>query len=258
MTATVFIDADNTLWDTDAVFAKAQLRVLRFIEEETGSVYAGDDPLAFIREVDQALAKSHHSGLRYPPRLLAQGVALALTGLAPGSAARVALKGADRHSALPDGSAVAAEQAFLSAVSVLPELRPGVGEGLGALHDARCRVMVITEGARARISRTATAHGINRFIDRIVEAPKWSDLYRRVLRLTGMPDRAFMIGDQLDRDILPAKAAGLETIYFPGNFNPQWQLSEGSVRPDHRILSFVEVPDIVLAGNASVRIGSSN
>jgi hypothetical protein len=29
-----------------------------------------------------------------------------------------------------------------------------------------------------------------------------------------------MIGDQLDRDIGPAKEAGLRTIYFPGGFAP--------------------------------------
>ena len=30
----------------------------------------------------------------------------------------------------------------------------------------------------------------------------------------GSPGRSFMVGDQLDRDIDPAKAAGLETVYF--------------------------------------------
>lgn len=243
--ATVFIDADNTLWDTDAIFAKAQLDLLSFVEGETGIFYPGDDRLAFLRRIDQALAKSHHAGLRYPSRLLAQGTSLALGGLSPGQAARLALKGMNAQHAISGMAAAVAEEGFLVAIRDLPDLRPGVREGLAVLHSAGCPILVISEGVRARVSRTAEAHQIGRFIDRIIVAPKLPELYNRVLRLTGMPARAFMIGDQLDRDIAPAKAAGLETIYFPGNFKPSWQLGEDAVAPDHRISSFAEVPRIV-------------
>lgn len=64
--------------------------------------------------------------------------------------------------------------------------------------------------------------------------------------LTDAPDNAFMVGDQLDRDIAPAKAAGVNTIYFPGGFQPRWAPDLQSIRPDHVIASFAEVPNIVL------------
>jgi putative hydrolase of the HAD superfamily len=244
--ATVFIDADNTLWDTDAVFAKAQLALLRFVEEEIGIFYPGADRLAFLRRIDQTLAKNHHAGLRYPPRLLAQGIARALRGLPPDRAARLALKAMRARLDIPGMAAAVAEEGFFAAIRDLPDLRPGVREGLAAIHAKGCPVLVISEGVRARVSLTAEAHELDRFIDRIIVAPKLPDLYRRVLRLTGMPSRAFMIGDQLDRDIVPAKAAGLQTIYFPGNFNPSWQLDEGQARPDHKVSAFDEAARIVL------------
>jgi len=246
--ATVFVDADNTLWDTDAVFAAAQLALLAFAEEEISRGFAGSDRLAFIRDIDQRLAARHHAGLRYPPRLLAQGVALALSGVSPGQAAGLAIKGTRERQSLSGMAAAVAEEAFSSAVRELPDPRPGVREGLAALHAAGSPVLVVTEGARARVAKTAAAHGIDRFIGRIIEAPKWPDLYRRVLRLAGTPPRAFMVGDQLDRDIVPASAAGLETIWFPGGFRPSWEPAFEDVRPSHTIESFAEVPPIVIGG----------
>ncbi len=59
-----------------------------------------------------------------------------------------------------------------------------------------------------------------------------------------------MVGDQLDRDIGPAKEAGLTTIYFPGGFSPRWAPAEESVGPAFRVSSFAEVPEIVLQSYA--------
>jgi putative hydrolase of the HAD superfamily len=56
-----------------------------------------------------------------------------------------------------------------------------------------------------------------------------------------------MIGDQLDRDILPAKEAGLITIYLPGGFRPKWSPLAGGPHPDYEIASFWEAVDIIAA-----------
>jgi putative hydrolase of the HAD superfamily len=34
--------------------------------------------------------------------------------------------------------------------------------------------------------------------------------------------RCFMVGDQIDRDVSAAAAAGFSTFYFPGGFAPYW------------------------------------
>lgn len=242
--ATLFVDADNTLWDTDRVFAEAQLALLDRIEGAIDRRSGSDDRLAFVRAVDQALAQRHHDGLRYPPRLLARALAEALAGLPAERAARRALLEGSAAT-LAASAASDAEQAFFAAIGSGPDLRPGVEEGLADLKAAGHRLFVITEGSRAKAAQTLERLGLMQFFDRLIEGKKRPELYRRILRLAGMPANAFMIGDQLDRDIEPAKAAGLQTIYFPGGFQPKWAPDEVDCRPDFRIASFAEVPGIV-------------
>ena len=49
----VFIDADNTLWDTDGVYADAQLALLNELEDRLGVQFPELDRLAFVRSIDQ-------------------------------------------------------------------------------------------------------------------------------------------------------------------------------------------------------------
>lgn len=252
--AVVFVDADNTLWDTDAVFAAAQLELLSGVERAVALVASTDDRLAFVRSIDQSIAQFHHAGLRYPPRLLAKALALALKGVPPQKAAQRAWKASDAEQALPDEEAARLDAAFVSSLGALPPLRVGVREGLTALRDSRSVVFVITEGSRDRVLRIARAHGLDDLFERVIEAPKGPRIYIRALRLLRRPVTAFMVGDQLDRDIRPAKEAGLKTIYFPGGFRPRWEPDEQSIRPDFRINRFDSVPSIVLACNSPLAL----
>jgi putative hydrolase of the HAD superfamily len=248
--ATVFVDADNTLWDTDAVFAHAQLGLLSAVEKAVGIRVSDSDRLAFVRELDQQIAERHHQGLRYPPLLLARATAFALSGLGASRAARAAWTG-ELKTPMGDGVEGRLEQAFLAEISKPAELRPGVIEGLDRLLAAGCTVLIVTESVAAKISATAERLGLTGHFTRIIEGKKRPELYERVMRLTQSPERAFMVGDQLDRDIAPAKAAGLTTIYFPGGFKPKWMPEESEVSPDFKISSFAEVPEIVFASVVS-------
>ena len=73
------------------------------------------------------------------------------------------------------------------------------------LRASRAIILVLTEGNRGRILRTASEYGLLASFDRVIESPKTARLYERVLRLTGRSKRSFMIGDQLRRDIAPAR-----------------------------------------------------
>ena len=253
--ATVFVDADNTLWDTDSVFADAQRNMLKRVEAATSAAADGDNRLAYVRAVDQAIAERHHARLRYPPKLLVRGLEAALAGLPAERAARAA-----RHNSTPnrlsDDRVEEIEQAYFVDLNRVPKIRTGVLEGLEALRAANCLVLILTEGARPKVEKTAKRLGLDGLVARIIEGPKRPQLYRRMLRFTGAPKRAFMIGDQLDRDIVSAKAAGLETIYFPGGFRPHWTKDEAEAGPDHIITTFADVPDIVLASARAEHPGS--
>jgi putative hydrolase of the HAD superfamily len=82
--------------------------------------------------------------------------------------------------------------------------------------------------------------------ERVIESPKIARLYERVLRLAGRPRQSFMIGDQLQRDIVPAKVAGLITIYVPGRFRPRWEPDEEAVGPSYRVARFDQAAEIIL------------
>lgn len=248
--ASVFVDADNTLWDTDAVYAEAQLSLLSAVEKAAGISPITSDRLAFVREIDQQLAERHHQGLRYPPRLLVRSIIFASMGFAPARAARNAWLGEVR-SPLSDQQETELEQGFIATISKSPALRPGVVEGLDRLLEAGCSVLIVTESAEAKALATAQKLGLNGHFTRIIEGKKRPELYERIVRLTHGPIHAFMVGDQLDRDIAPAKVAGLTTIYFPGGFKPKWMPDEAKVKPDFRIASFAEVPGIVMQALAS-------
>lgn len=247
--ATVFVDADNTLWDTDQVFATAQLEMLAQTETAVGGSATAVDRLAFARTIDQAIAARHHAGLRYPPRLLARALAFALEGQNGEAAARSASSGHERSPLEPD-TEIAIEQSFFGNLKRQPNLRPGVRQGLLMLERAGAATLIVSESSRQKVEATAEALGLAGHFKRVIEGPKRPDLYRRALRLTGSPEVAYMIGDQLDRDIAPAKEAGLITIYFPGGFVPKWTPDEAKVKPDFRIGDFEEAATIVLNAHA--------
>jgi putative hydrolase of the HAD superfamily len=247
--STVFVDADNTLWDTDALFAQAQLSLLAQAEVVFENRFPVENRLELVRDLDQRIAEVHHQGLRYPPRLLAYAIGHSFAGASAGRAVRQSLLG-KRPIQLSDEVALGIERSFFESIGRMPDLRPGVADGLARLHDAGVVVLVITEASRDKTERLLRNFGLYGFMSRLIEGKKRPELYRRVLRLPSLPTRAYMVGDQLDRDIAPAKAAGLSTIFFPGGFRPRWTPDEATIQPDYRIGNFLEVTSIVLSGRA--------
>jgi hypothetical protein len=66
-----------------------------------------------------------------------------------------------------------------------------------------------------------------------------------------------MVGDQLDRDIEPAKAAGFVTAWFPGGFTPRWS-SNRSDAADLQITNFDEAAKafLILTRNLQAAAGA--
>src|SRR5688572_22419936 len=89
----ILADADNTLWDTNAVFRDAQLQLLVRIEAEVGSLCPSEDRLGFVRVYDQALAQRHHLHLRYPPQLLVRSIEAGMAGVPIEQAAKDVIAG---------------------------------------------------------------------------------------------------------------------------------------------------------------------
>ncbi|MBB4423888.1 putative hydrolase of the HAD superfamily [Bradyrhizobium sp. CIR48] len=217
--AHLFTDADNTLWDTDAVFAAAQLEMLREIERRTGhnAPADADRGLAFLRTVDQRIAAVHSDHLRYPPGLLAQGLALVLAGK---DIAEVVerVTGPD---AKISGEFEQVQAQFLESLKRITPLRDGVRVGLQAISAAHVPITIVTEERPERCRWLLAEHGLESLITEVISVRKSVEVYLGLKRKARC-ERCFMVGDQLDRDVQSATAAGFLAFYFPGGFEPYW------------------------------------
>lgn len=240
----VVTDADNTLWDTDAVYAEGQLGLLKRIESDIGITTDSEDRLAFVREVDQELVRLHNYNLKYPPIFLDLALSFSLKGLSPFEAANKAME--------YDVGEISGARArkhvnwFIDhIINEKPKLRPGVLEGLKQLHKMNATIIILTEGYEKRCNSLIKSFGLKDFFSDVIVNRKEIAIYKKILK-ENRNKKSFMIGDQLDRDVFPAMEAGFIAIYFPGGFQPKWIPNENSNRPDYQISSFEEVPSIVL------------
>lgn len=235
-------DADNTLWDTNGVYVAAQMQLLDRVHGLVSPDIVLSDRLGWLRSVDQEIAQSHPHGLRYPPALLVATVAAKLSGR------HVARPGrSDVDGILSTSLVESVVDEYLAGLRLIPALGKGVTDGLSELKEAGARVLVVTEGARTRITDTLFAHSLSKFVDQVVEAKKSVPLFAR-LRAT-LPDaNAWSVGDQLDKDVLPAIEAGLRGIYIEGGFRPVWHPAVVSDAPYQVASSYQHAVATVLAG----------
>lgn len=244
MSFTVYIDADNTLYNTTKVFARAQLGMLERAEAQAGTTagVAEDKRLSYVREVSEHIAELDHRDLKYPPSYLHRALVYRLSGATAENAAKLAHRENElEHD--PDGHAAW----FWSQINTsIPELRSGVREGLDALLAENATLVVLTESPQDRCEKILKHHNLlDKFGGGVVEARKTPELYKSLKKLNGNKHTpVYMVGDQLDRDIGFAKQAGFITIHFPGGFNPKWQPGNDTVTPCHTITSFDEVAAI--------------
>lgn len=238
----VVVDADNTLWDTDKVYAVAQLRLLNSVEAIINVPVPVEDRLRYLRDVDQAIASIHHKGLKYPPALLSYALELVLKGSSPSEAVGKACKSGVDKANVP---ALDLEKQFLKDLKINPPLRSGVTSGLRELHKYSSKIIVVTEGSQDRCNDLLRHYGLINWIDLVLEGQKRPELYKRIKKLEDDNSVFFMIGDQLDRDIEPAKISGFFTIYYPGGFQPKWSPKVSKIKPDYKISSLEDVPPII-------------
>ncbi|MFJ4543047.1 hypothetical protein ACIP1X_05510 [Pseudomonas sp. NPDC088885] len=212
-------DADNTLWDTNAIFERAHLGLLASVEDLLGIACGSPDRLKYIRDVDQMIASMHAKGLRYPVELLIAGVECRLRGGSVTHSVDSVLKGEIATVARYSN----AIEKFTETISLTPDLRMGVLEGVAQLAEYGATIVVATEGAKSRIDSCLRIHRLSEFVSACVEGAKTSELYCRISESVDC-DSQWVIGDQLDRDVLPAISAGFNAAYFPGGFLPSWHV----------------------------------
>lgn len=237
----VISDADNTLWDTDRLYAESQLWLLTEVESQANHLCTAPDRLAFIRRVDQLIAKNHHHGLKYPSALLVTALRHVLAGTPPKKAASDAL-----YIGLHSEQDALIAQEFDDRLKRIPALRVGVKEALRRLSSMGIPILIATEGSIERCRQRLKHWGLSTSVKHVLSAPKSAEFFTRAAKLLKLPtSQCFVIGDQLDRDILYATSAGCKTVYFPGGFRPAWSPKMEDVRPHYVIDTFAQLVSII-------------
>jgi len=245
----LILDADNTLWDADAVFTRAQLAMIEILEQQ-GHVFP-TDKLTFLRHVDRALVERYGT-FEYDFRTLSKALVCAVKN------DQVECESSPLH---PDTSSATAEafQAFRQTLDAsVPELLLGAGELIAWLRaerscaSRRVAAILLSEGDQRRLDRIAHHYGLDDSVfdhvhflvtkDRESFAAAISE-GRLVL---GDPSAlAVSIGDSLKRDVAPSKAAGCITVYKPHGFHGNEQPASAGEEPAHTVRTIHEALEII-------------
>lgn len=254
----VVFDADNTLWDTDAVFRKAQLEMLRVLAH-AGLIKEPESELATLRLLDNALATRFE---KFEYDFIALSAALGHYYSRRVSIEEAA-EGAFQGSAESIGKELTSRsaEAFTRTLEEIPPMFKDAEEVLDVLHDSQLRgspmaLLMFSDGKPDRLERILEAHDLRkkRIFDDVVIGTKSVESFSnlRKLALTHLPNASdsqstllMMIGDSLRRDIVPANRAGFVTVYKPASFLGDETVASTDEEPTFRVDSLLEVPSLL-------------
>lgn len=236
----ILTDADNTLWDTNSVYRDAQLTYFDEIAHIVGTHAQVPDKLAFLRNIDQGIASKHKDHFRYPPILLAEELYHALSSRSGGKQSDALAMSNELTMLLK----LAADAFGARIATTVPALRDGVANGLGELRNLGARIVVVTEGPAERCDALLRTHGIRDAIADVVHVAR-----KNVVAFKQLSDQSILgpklaIGDQVEKDLYPAKEAGFETAFFPSDLKFKWSGTVNESFVDYRIQSYLEVVNI--------------
>lgn len=232
------------------MFLRAQSNLFARVNNSIGKI--GElrevDAVAIVRTLDQGIASRHHAHLRYPPQLLVLALMRYLNGASEERAIADALGGASLGSVdLEEVGRLAGE--FQSDLSNIPFMLETVVDGLDKAIRLGFEMILVTEGRLDKQRRILDHHKIRQSFVLELELTKSVDQFRRVVqRFQGRV--IYMIGDQLDRDVLPAQNAGIRSIYVESGFVPGWNEKLGSAIQYRRAPSFLDAINLIEAETA--------
>ena len=253
-------DADNTLWDTNAVFHEAHIAMLE-VFEAAQLLSNARGQVERVRVIDRALIR-HFGRFEYGFENLAAAIAYHYGHQAdPDAAAAHALeRGAQALDASMRDAVEQAHQTHVNALERIPPLFPGVAELLGHLRAYRharphMATTIFSEGHPERLARTIDAHHIERhgYFNEIVIEPKTPQAFERVREMGrrhlemahGEEVVTIMVGDSMQRDIRLANEAGYTTVYIPGSFEGRQEPQTALEKPDFELARISDLPPIL-------------
>lgn len=257
------IDGDNTLWDTNGVFEKAQRWLLRSLRKARPR-----DPttLSFeqLRKVDDLLIQE--SGRHeYDFQLLVLALLFLQKGSTEKDSVSFALSELRGHPDSADAKLAAKiSQVFCLKLQEIPSLLPSVNRSLKELlqlktcYKGRLALVLLSEGDETRIRPTLECHfGKSEVFDvlKIVERKSVDAL--RDVQIQGskvlesesgcsrIQSQLVVVGDSIESDIVPGNLVGAITIYIPGGYRGVEAFASDKKRPRRVLTSFRQLPELV-------------
>lgn len=260
MKTILIFDADNTIWDTDAIFRGAQLALLETLAKAK-LIAQPDSQLETLRIIDQALVSKLEKA-EYDFKLLStaltyfyshkltvdEAVNAATTPIKP-----VATQKIDET----------IEEAYKAFKKMLKQVPPFYAETIPVLSAIRTSVsetnplvtILLSEGNYTRLEHILEAHNIRRqgLFDEIIIASKSKEVFEeaKVIGLRLLPqidnnkETVVLIGDSLHRDIKFGNQAGFITVYKPSAFKGVETPNTLDEQPRYTIKNLGELPLIL-------------
>jgi putative hydrolase of the HAD superfamily len=212
--ADLFFDLDRTLWDFDRNSREALRGLFRDLKVADLTREAGEevDEATFIRAYEfenerlwaayrkGELTKAELRPIRFHKALVRCGV---------------------NSQAVPPGWADEAGTAYVERSPRIPHLIPGAIEAVMSLREQGHRMFILTNGFEEFQAIKMECSGLNPFFDAVFTSDalgvKKPDrrIFDAVLQATGSrADRAIMIGDDLECDVVGAREAGWRQVYY--------------------------------------------
>ena len=248
----VSIDGDNTLWDTNEVFANAQRRMLEGLRL-AGFETDPDRDFELLRELDDQLI-AHHRTHRYESKYLAYAL-IRWARAGEGPIDDLTLAELERES--EEVKRVTAElgERLKDDVQEIPLLFPGTMDALDAIRlKGRSVLVLYSDASQGRLATICSHYNMPAVFDLVEQGDKSDDDWMRVLeagrskifeRFSEVEYRTYVVGDLLKYDIRPAKRLGAITIYKPGGYRGREIPQDPEERPMFTVQTLGEVVDIV-------------
>jgi FMN phosphatase YigB (HAD superfamily) len=249
----IIFDLDNTLVDKNAVFERAQKKMIELVKGKKGA----KEDMKILREMDSILIKEHKRHL-YSFEILALSLWFYFhkhlnkresvqKGLDIFKNSSNQLEKIEKIISLAR-KAAAAHNALLE--NTPAELFDGVIEVLEELRKKGFRMVLLSEGSESLQRKTLEVNGLEQYFDDIVLCSQknkkcFLDIKNRWEQSNeGKEVTIIVVGDGIERDIEPGNEIGATTVWKPGNFNPG-SPSFGMKQPDYSIRNIREILAII-------------
>ena len=227
----IIFDGDDTLWSSERLYDDARARA-RLIVSKFGLDGAQWEERERLLDV-QNVAKFRYSMQRFPASCVQAYEDLCLS------------KGCPIDTAIADQIRRTAQSVFESD----PPLVAGARETLALLRSRGALLALLTKGDYQLQLRRIERSGLREFFDVIRIVPEKSpEIIREIVAALGVDTRsAWMVGNSMRSDVVPAMSAGLRAVRIPAHV---WEheRTHDHITPEGVIITshLADVPDLIM------------